>query len=398
MRNGFPILLIVAFCISGATAGSAADVNLLKISQPVIQNRIAKSYGSLPLSFELNKGQVDKAVIFLSRGKDYTFFLTSTEAVLSLHGSDPVRLKSVGANPNPKITGLDELPGRSNYFIGSDRSKWRTNVPHYARVKVEDVYPGIDLVYYGNQRQLEYDWIVAPGADAGMIRFSVESKAKVRIDSQGNLVLDKSGELLLRKPFIYQNRDGARTEIAGNYALLDNRRIGIAVGKYDTALPLMIDPILSYSTYFGGSDTDAGWAIAVDPAGNTYVAGWTRSSNLPLENPFQESFAGGSYDVMVSKFNASGDALIYSTYLGGTDSDVGYGIAVDPSGNAYVTGETTSSNFPTEKPLQAGFGNVVDAFVLSITKKRIFLDMRRRIFPGIETGAIAILAQVVVGC
>ena len=172
--------------------------------------------------------------------------------------NDVIRLKLIGANPNPKITGLDELPGKSNYFIGNDPAKWRTDVSNYAKVKIEDVYPGIDLVYYGNQRQLEYDWIVNPGADPKAIRFAVEGKADLKVDAQGNLILDEKGELRLNKPFIYQQRAGSRTEIAGRYVLLGKREVGFQLDKYDASLPLVIDPVLSYSTYLGGSGSDAG--------------------------------------------------------------------------------------------------------------------------------------------
>ncbi len=240
---------------------------------------ISEAYGKLPLSFEPNQGQVDEEVRFLSRGNGYTLFLTSSEAVLSLRcgsskekgqilsdrpktdeskpfANEVIRLKSIGANPNPRITGLDELPGKSNYFIGNDPAKWRTDVSNYAKVKIEDVYPGIDLVYYGSQRHLEYDWIIAPGADPKVIRFTVESRADLKVDSLGNLILDEKGELRLKKPLMYQERDGDLTEIAGGYVVLDKGEVGIQVNKYDTALPLVIDPVLVYSTYLGGSGDD----------------------------------------------------------------------------------------------------------------------------------------------
>jgi hypothetical protein len=242
---------------------------------PAARASIAKNYGQLPLSFEVNMGQIDDSVRFLSRGNEYILYLTSTEMVLSLkHGfreekqegskkdhktsqykpitSDVVWIRFIGSNPNPKITGIDELQGKSNYFIGNDPTKWQAYVSNFSKVKIEKVYPRIDLVYYGNQRQLEYDWIVAPGADPKIIRFEVESKGDLKIDSQGNLILDDKGEVRMNKPLIYQQRDGDITEIAGEYVVLSKREVGIQVSTYDTTLPLMIDPVLTYSTFLGG--------------------------------------------------------------------------------------------------------------------------------------------------
>jgi hypothetical protein len=256
--------------IASLAAGTEANV-----LDPATRASISESYGKLPLSFEANQGQVDNAVKFLSRGSGYTLFLTSTEAVLSLRrgsskadlriagkhpqedlskpvADDVVRLKIVGANPNPKITGLDELPGKSNYFIGDDPAKWRTNVSNYVKVKFEDVYPGIDLIYYGNQRQLEYDWIVNPGTDPKAIRFAVEGKADLKVEAQGDLILDEKSDLRLNKPFIYQRRANSRIEITGRYILFGKRQAGFRLDEYDTSLPLVIDPVLSYSTYLGG--------------------------------------------------------------------------------------------------------------------------------------------------
>ena len=381
---------ILSVSISDVPNTSAADNPLISASKSVslhsqfetkdidsvTRSSVEKSYGKLPLNFEVNNGQVDDAVKFLSRGSGYTLFLTSNEVVLSLRCGpandgqqrpidraraakpkpvthEVIRLKSIGSNPNPEVTGLDELPAKSNYLIGNDPSKWSTDVSNYAKVKLEDVYPGIDLIYYGNQRQLEYDWIVAPGADPRTIKFKVESEAELKIDNRGNLILDEKGELRLNRPFIYQRREGSHREIAGRYILLGRQEVGFQLDKYDSSLALVIDPVLSYSTYIGGSDTDAGYGIAVDSSGNAYVTGSTWSINFPTASPFQASNGGIGYsDVFVTKLNASGSALVYSTYLGGGNSDIGYGIAVDSSGNAYVTGWTDSTDFPTLNPLQ----------------------------------------------
>ncbi len=349
---------------------------------------IAPIYGQIPLHFEANQGQTDSEVKFLSRGKGYTLFLTPTEAVLSLRKTmkvdkeiipsvdevgDPgtrtstVRMKLIGADRDPKITGLEELPGRANYFIGSDPTKWRTDVPLYAKVKYKGVYPGIDLVYYGNQRQLEYDFVVAPGADPDVIHLGFEGSDHIRIDVSGDLVLETAAEeIRMRKPLVYQSVDDVRQEIAGEYVLLGQMEVGFQVGLYDAAQPLVIDPVLGYSTYHGGSGSDEGSGIAVDGSGNAYVTGGTKSTDFPTANALQPNF-GGDRDVVVMKLSADGASLVYSTYLGGSGEDEGARIAVDESGSAYLTDVTDSMNFPTANALQPTFGGNWDAFVTKLS-------------------------------
>ena len=365
------------------------------------------SYGKLPLSFEANQGQSDNRVKFLSRGRGYTLFLTGTEAVLALNqpqrtprtrresfmpsSAVQLRLRLLGANPQPEMRGLEELPGKSNYFIGNDPSKWRTNVPTYGKVEYRDVYPGVNLVYYGNGRQLEHDFVVAPGADPNVIRLAVEGADKMELDAEGDLVLHASGtEARLRKPMVYQEVDGARREIPAMYrwrpagrplpvsSSVPTRHAGPAggtpavqqiafeIGPYDAARPLVIDPVLVYSTYLGGASEDLGYGIAVDSAGNAYVVGETSSINFPTATPLQGVNAGYS-DAFIAKLNATGSALVYSTYLGGSGQDIGYSIALDSSGNAYLTGHTNSPNFPTVSPLQPRYGGGGwDAFVTKL--------------------------------
>ncbi len=355
--------------------------------------QVVENYGKLPLSFEANQGQTDGRVNFLSRGSGYSLFLTPTEAVLALRkpvvsnrgrtrhanaeaeqvpAAPPsvVRMKLVGANPSPRVSGLEELPGKNNYFIGNDPSKWRTRVPHYAKVQYDEVYPGVDLVYYGNQRRLEYDLVVEPGADPRGITLSFEGVERLRIDAQGDLVLDTpGGEIRQHKPLVYQEVDGVRREIAGAYVLNGGREVGFQVAAYDRSKPLIIDPVLSYSTYLGDGGSDIGWGIAVDASGNAYVRGQT-SSVFPTASPIQPAHSGGTWDAFVTKLNAAGNALVYSTYLGGSgdESSLGeVGIAVDSSGNAYVTGRTDSTDFPTASPIQAANGGGSrDAFVTKL--------------------------------
>ena len=280
--------------------------------------------------------------------------------------SPVVRMKLVGANPSPRVSGLEELPGKSNYFIGNDPSQWRTNVPHYAKVQYNDVYPGVDLVYYGNQRQLEYDLVVAPGADPGAIALSFEGVERLRIDAQGDLVLHTSGgQIRQHKPLVYQEVDGGHREIAGAYVLNGDREVGFQIAAYDVGEPLIIDPVLTDSTYLGGNGNDRSFAIAVDASGNAYVTGQTSFTGFPTASPFQAD-GGGGQNAFVTKLNAAGNALVYSTYLGGSDSETGRGIAVDASGSAYVTGSTESTDFPTANPIQPALGGTGDAFVTKL--------------------------------
>lgn len=452
-------------CVAAALVFGLEPVRLQK-DQEARKARSIELYAKLPLSFEANQGQADSTVKFLSRGPGYTLFLTSTEAVLALSQNPqatshkpraPLRMKLVGANPEPKMTALEELPGKSNYFIGNDPSKWRTNVPNYSRVRYESVYPGIDLVFYGNQGQLEFDFIVAPGANPSAITLSFPDAVKLELNGQGNLVVPpyKDG-LFVRKPILYQGRNGAREFLPGRFILEGQNRVGFEPGNYDTSQPLVIDPMIVFSrsigggslaldrdnnlyvtgsatsafpatpgafqtnysggscgsgirsrpcldayvaklnssgdiifaTYLGGAVDDVGTSITVDAAGNAYVTGWTGSANFPAASPIQGVFRGcpsldrprGHFgenfclDAFVAKLSARGDVLLYSTFLGGNGTDEGKAISLDSSGNAYLTGITNSSDFPTRQAVQPQFGGGVcavgpcnDAFVAKLS-------------------------------
>jgi len=381
--------------ISQQLVSKSVVVKGLSPPDPAMQAKVAESYGKLPLSFEANHGQTDGRVKFLSRAGGYTLFLTGNEAVLAfggtakkpapkgasdiresarrgkprLYGSTAavLRMKLRNANLSAKITGTDELAGTNNYFIGNDPAKWHTSVPTYAKVKYEGIYSGIDLVYYGNQGQLEYDFTVAPGADPRRIAFDVNGAKRIRQDAQGDLVLQMSaGEIRWHKPVAYQEKNGTRQEIAAHYAITDTG-VAFEVAKYDASRPLYIDPLI-YSTYLGGRGEQDGFGIAVDAAGNAYVTGNTFFKTFPTKNPLQPAYGGGYSDAFVAKINAAGSALVYSTYLGGTGDDRGFGIAVDTTGSAYVTGITTSGNFPTKNPIQPPHGGLAfDAFVTKIS-------------------------------
>jgi uncharacterized repeat protein (TIGR01451 family) len=342
--------------IPAATEDSAAKPN------QVTRSQIIQAIARQPLSFERNRGQADSQVKFLSRAPGYGLFLSTNAATIQLRDSSrkqssTLRMKLVGAHLASKITGLDERPGKSNYLIGNDPAKWQTDVPSYTRVEEDEVYPGISLVYYGNQRQLEYDFIVSPGANPNLIRLSFTGAQHVRIDQSGDLILRTAGGTLRQhKPIIYQESNGTRQEIAGRYVLLstpDSRlqttnsyTLGFQIGSYETNQPLIIDPVLVYSTYLGGSSDDFGNSIAVDSAGNVYVTGNTSSTNFPTKTGYQPHNRGAS-DIFVTKLDATGTNILYSTYIGGSLNDRGDGIAVDASGSAYIVGRTNSTDYPT---------------------------------------------------
>jgi hypothetical protein len=360
---------------------------------PAARQSPLERYGELPLIFEANEGQTDPQVDFLSRGSGFTLFLTAAGISLALPQqqdarrayrttssslsaqhfkidvgkSTTVRMNLIGANAHPAKVGVDEQTTKVNYFLGNDSTKWRSRISTYAKVKYQDVYAGVDLIYYGNQHQLEYDFVVAPGIDPKAITLEFMGVEKLRVDGQGDVVLQTGvgPRLELHKPHVYQEAGGVRRKVSAGY-VLDKDRVSFQLGAYDATRPLVIDPAFVYSTQLKGGDEDAGWAVAVDHAGNAYVTGDTNSIDFPLARPLQRA-SGGSTDVFVAKLSANGSRLIYSTYLGGSDADVGYGIAVDLAGNAYITGDTSSADFPLKKPLQSTLGGAPDVFVAKLS-------------------------------
>ena len=328
---------------------------LFAAPQPASQNRLLDAYGKLPLSFEPNQGQAGAGVKFLSQGHGYTLLLTGDEAVLALKnsaGKSVVRMKLVDANSSAAVSGLDSLPGKANYFLGNDPQKWHTNVPTYSQVQYSSIYPGVDLIYYGNQQQLEYDFVVRPGSNPSAIALDFSS-SPISIEKNGDLLVKVgSGDVRFHKPVVYQSDDqGNKRSIDSHYVIAANQsRVSFAVGTYDQSKTLVIDPILSYSTYLGASLTDVIKDVAIDAAGNAYVTGQTFSSDFPTTVGAFDTTCGGctaSSDDFVAKINATGSALVYSTYLGGAGVDSALGIAVDSAGNAYVAGFTQSPDFPT---------------------------------------------------
>jgi hypothetical protein len=382
-------------------------------AQHNVEAATAPAFGKLPLSFVPNAGQTDPAVRFQVHSPVGTLSFTSDEVVLSLPtpvqatdrsaqravpggvpdpnaGEPPgqrrdtptvppapptvLRLRFEGANPAPELTGAERLPGIVNYFIGNDPAKWRTNLPTYAGVAYQELYPGIDLHYDGVEGVLKGTYTVAPGADPSHIRWRYDGATSVSVDeATGDLLIrlptgagaDGEGDILTeRAPVAWQRIDGQRVPVNARYTIAGDGSIGFALGDYDPAHPLTLDPTLIYSTYLGGSGTDMGNGIAVDSAGNVYVTGLTYSTDFPTESP-RDGTLDGSEDVFVTKLNAAGSALLYSTYLGGSGTDEGQGIAVDSAGNAYITGWTNSTDFPKINPWDNTLGGR-DAFVAKL--------------------------------
>jgi hypothetical protein len=418
LRFGLAVLSVLAILLLTVSGGvQVGPFDPLRGSAPVDLNitgpageraALAATYSQLPLAFERNQGQSNSRVQFLSRGHGYTLFLAGDEAVLELRkpvvirsAASPgvkssrsapacLRMRLVAARVGVKAAGVDELPGKSNYFTGNNPLKWHSSIPNYAKVKYASVYPGIDLVYYGNQGQLEYDFVVAPGANPGTVQLELAEQTtdkgeeqSLHIDSTGELVAGTGvSEVRFHKPVVYQTAAdaGQHRTIDGHYKLIGTNRVGFEISAYDKTKTLVIDPVLSYSSFLGGTAADAfdSVNVAFDSAGNAYVASGTRSPDFPVTaGDYQSSFGGAPAicdqgplfcgDAFVTKINAAGTAVIYSTYLGGSDSDYAYGLAVDRFGNAYVAGLTKSINFPvTAGAFQATFGgtpSVCDDYV-----------------------------------
>lgn len=411
--------------------------------------RAGADFAALPLAFESNQGQTDSRVKYLARGNGYTVFLTPTQTVFTMSpgsrqphkfGSDSRTLQAdksaeifmslVGANPKPVIAAANELPGQTNYYIGNNPKNWQLGVKQYAAVNYGNVYPGVDMAFHGQQRQFEFDFVVAPHANPAPISFGVQGSQKIATDADGNLILSSSiGNVTLHKPVAYQDRNSSREPVDARFVIEANNTVSFQLGAYDHSRELVIDPSVTYATYLGGSAEDEGLAIALDSAGNAYITGQTKSplfggqttsgtnfsvfvtkmntggtaltytdifsatgagsgnctgngialdssgnvyvagsatAGFPLMSAYQSSFGGGLDDAFVLKLNTSG-VLVYSTYLGGTGNDNANAITVDSSGNAYVVGETQSANFPTTSgSKQPSLNGTDNAFVTKL--------------------------------
>jgi len=359
------------------------------------------SFASQPLYFEANQGQLinPTSTQFFARTHEALFALSATDATITLSKSDrpghsrnqldansrirnletkTIHLQFVGANRQARMIGDDLLPARVNYFVGNDSAQWQTSVPLFTKVQVRDLYPGIEMVYYGNQEKLEYDFVVAPGMDPRVISFQVIGPDSVQVDPHGDLLF-KLGqdEFRQQKLVIYQIIDGVRKDVSGGFRLRNRDTVSFEIGGYDRRYPLIIDPVLSYSALLGGSGTDAAFDLALDGSGNIYVVGETISPNLPVTpNAFQTTYKGGlpgaQGDAFVAKFDNSGSNLVYLTYLGGSGDDVALRVAVDSDGAAYITGVTDSTNFPPKLPIFDHIGGVATNFHGQVTNFMLF--------------------------
>ncbi len=387
--------LILSPAKSGTTANSATGK---AFAATAARDRIQADYAALPLAFEQNQGQTDARVKYMARGNGYILFLTANDAVFLLRSPSAesetstelrgtelramgpaqrnthrnstavVRMQLVGGNSRAKISASNQVPGKSNYFLGSDPNQWRTDVASYARVSYQDVYPGVNLAFYGAQRQLEFDFVVAPGADPAPLNFNFTGAQRMKTDDSGNLVISSAaGDILLHKPVAYQEQKGARQPVDARFRLKASNQVSFELGNYDRSRELVIDPSVSYaySTYLGGSGNDAGYGIAFDSNGDAYVTGQTASANFPGAS----NTLIGTANAFVTKIAADGSSLIYSIYVGGNgaNGDSGNAIAVDASGDAFVAGGTTSYNFPhTTGAFQTTLKGAGNAFVLEL--------------------------------
>ena len=427
-------------------------------SQPALsgeqRGRVLASLDALPLAFEANQGQMDPQVKYMARGNGYTVFLTPNDTVFALRSSSKssptninrkfaanatgktvrdrgketaaaVYMKLMGANPQPQIVAGRELPGQTNYYTGNDPTKWQTGVKQYAGVSYREIYPGVDMAFHGQQRQLEFDFLVAPGASVAPIAMAFAGAKRLATDKSGNLVLSSAaGDVLLHKPVAYQERNGNRELVDAGFHVKNHKQVALALGPYDHSRQLVIDPSLSYAMFLGGSAEDEAFAVAVDSSGNAYVAGQMASPNFPAHagtistsggfdafvtrigsgaapdfttliggtgdeavlgvalnatgayvvgNTSSSTFASttnigpqGGQDVFVAKLNTATGIAQYITRIGGSGTDSGNAIAIDSSGNAYIGGETTSSDFPTANPVQPSNGSGDTGFVAEL--------------------------------
>lgn len=392
VQSPFSFIAMIAVAVAPLVSSLSGSA---QTASPQIRQAQA-NYGKLPMTFEANQGQTDARVKFLAHGSGYSVFLTSGQMVLALRSSSArgavpasalspanpaaissipaadspaadavIQINLVGSNPHPKLAGEDAQPGKVNYFFGKDPKKWQTNIPTFKQVRYRDVYPGIDLVYYGNQSRVEHDFVIAPGGDPNQVQLEVLGADQLSIDPNGDLILLKGGDRIrLQAPVLYQEFHGMRVPVAGRYAVKESNRVSFTVQAYDKTKPLVIDPVLVYGTFLGGLADDRAAGIQVDSNGSAYVAGSTQSNNFPLA---QNSVVPSGLNVFLAKLDVSGSSLVYADYLGGSSDDSATAIAIDPSNHIFVTGYTFSADFPTVNPYQATSTGGPDAFVSEIS-------------------------------
>jgi uncharacterized repeat protein (TIGR01451 family) len=365
------------------------DKNFGEFSAAGNQSKPKGDFGNLPLYFAVNRGQAEEAVKYYSMGSRYSLFLTQTGATMRIisenaeshetnnsenfekaknFNTDKVNLTFVGADLSHPLTGEEELSGKVNYFVGDDASHWQRNLTTFAKVRYKSIYPGIDALFYGNQRELEYDFIVAPRSNPAQIKLAFDGAKKVDINKRGELVIKlQNGEILQRKPIAYQIINGKRHKVTARFIKQNNNRIAFGLGKYDVEKELVIDPVIIFSTFLGGNSNETATAVKTDAEGNIYLTGATASQNFPTANPLQAAIGGNfSFDAFVTKINPAGNRVIYSTYLGGLSDDVATSLSVDANGNVVVSGRTYSTDFPTVNASQSQIGGNADGFITKL--------------------------------
>ena len=358
------LCMLAGLAVLLAIASRSSDLRKQQ-ENPAPPVRIRELVQRPPLFFEENSGQLDSQVRYVARTRRADVFLTRNAAVFALRGTtidatDSFSIHWADSRPDVVVAGEQQLAGNAHYFIGNDPSKWQTGIPTFGKVRYRQLYRGVDLIFYGREGEVEFDLELQPGAAVDGTRLFFEGVDSLQVADQGDLVLRiHDREIRQRRPRAYPKDADTSSEIRAWYELNGSKEVAIRLGPHDSSRGVVIDPVLTFSTYLGGSDTDAANGIAVDSAGNIYVVGSTISTNFPTANARQSALAG-TFDIFVSKFNPAGSALIYSTYLGGQGNDYGTGIAVDSAGNAYVLGYSNSSNFPTAQPLQASLAGEFD--------------------------------------
>ncbi|MGV3719337.1 MAG: fibronectin type III domain-containing protein [Actinomycetota bacterium] len=421
-------LLVVCVGVVGAFLGAKGKAPLPAGPTNEQKQNVHAVMQRLPLTFQENRGQAGGNVKFLTRGAGYTFWMSPTSTTLALAklggaqakntgGRQPasvVRMRMVGADKNARISGAGAPQGHTNYLIGPDSKKWVRDIPNFSKVRYDEIYPGIDLEYYGNQQELEHDFIVSPGTDPKAIRLAYDGTTGVKITADGELHLETpNGVIEQKKPVSYQTVDGKRRPVESRYTLLAKNEIAFEVGDYDQSKPLVIDPVLRYCTFVGGSHDDYGFDIAIDADRNVYVTGYTGSYSqaqddrpgalpageggarprieplapfptanplmgdpdsiftqadlsIPSNNSIDARWDYSYYDAFVFKLNNTGSGLVFSTYLGASGDDYGLAIAVDNNRNPYITGRTLATNWPLHLPVQ-GDAAGADAFVVKLS-------------------------------
>jgi hypothetical protein len=341
---------------------------------------------NFPLVFEENIGQFSDVNRYISRALGYNLGFAADHVAIIMSGveterssksvgsAEVVRLVFEGTNSGLVITGNDRQSSQSNYFRGGLGNSHATfTASHYAGVSYQQIYPGINAVFYGNQRQLEYDFIVSPGASVESIKLKIDGSQKVELAENGDLLIYTTKGLLRKHaPVTYQETDVGRHYIKTEFNLNSNNRISFTVGDYDPAIALTIDPVFSFSSYLGGERLDRAYSVATDSEGDIYIAGNTLSDNFPVKDAFQAAVApprkgSGENDAFITKIDTAGSAIIFSSYLGGDGVDVAYGVAVDDNKNIYLVGKTLSNNFPTTAGAFIENPKRTDGFVTKIS-------------------------------